>query len=207
MAFRHVWNLDAYIGDECADYESDFVTKTLMVVDFWWLPWYFIMVTAMIFYCDVFFLMVTLLTWYDLAVNYILNLAIQETSPIEGCVWFWEMPSYQTELLVMLGTLFTLMAISRDYSIGTQSLRILLLFSYSIVFYRAYAHINTPDQLYAGALVGLANGLIGYAVFWFLVLPSLPVMRAGMQRFGVVNMFFQDRYDMFVFRAPEGDAK
>jgi len=198
MSFQEFWGVDAFIGDECEEYTSDFVTKVLRVVNSWPIVWYFVMVTMTIFYVDVFFLMVSVLTWYDMGVNFLLNFIIQQPSPIEGCVWFWEMPSYQSELLVMLGTVFTMMGIGRDYRIGWHALNTLLLFGYSIVFYRAYAHINTPAQLLVGALVGFGNGCLGYLVFWFYVVPSMPVLRNVCEWCGLENRFHKERYDEFV---------
>jgi hypothetical protein len=198
-----VAQLDAYIGAECPEYQSDLVTQILMIGDFYPLTIYVGMVFAMFFHYDVFFVCINLIIYWDLAVNYILALAVQEPGPLgTDCPWLWEMPSYHSELIVMFGSLFTFLAITKDWTVTRHSLNSSLLATFLVLFYRIYANINTPAQLYVGALVGVGNALLGYLFIWHIVVPIMPLFSSSRIAYmlGFENYFFKDRYDEFIVK-------
>lgn len=118
---------------------------------------------------DIYVYLISIGVTIDTTINYLLAYTIGQ----DGIGRHNEMPCLATQLIIFISTMCMLTYVIYHMTPSVYHLFLLFSFLTSVVFARIYLDYNYLSQLYAGALIGLANAIIQHAIMYYHIRPRM----------------------------------
>jgi hypothetical protein len=124
-----------------------------------------------LYYYELYTFLVGLVLSFDFLLNWGLRYAIATTSRYPGCGTEYEMPSFSSQhacvFLTMIFTFFSLW----NKVVPPHRLILLNVVVLSVITARVFIGINTPLELFVGAVVGVAEGIVFQLIIYYMIYP------------------------------------
>lgn len=182
-----------YVG-VCPDFVSSWASGYLVALNYFpVLLWFGLFVISLVS-SDFAFALLSLWLTFDWCLNYMLVYSIKQPPPFSSCGGAFEMPSFASEQCVLFVCSLILIATLFRYRIPVARMAGLFLFVGVVLYARLYIGLSTPQQLVAGAGIGILSAVAFISILRFVVYPDLdwflahPIVRFIGWRRGILVM-------------------
>ena len=209
-SFTEIYRLSEFVGRAadagvgCDAWKDNVFANLLYYVDFYPILLMGSSLTTPWIYWDLFFLAVSVAVFLSAIDNYFWASVVFEEYGPQGCdcYYMYQMPAYASQLLFLFMSLYILLMLYRCYRPSWYSVAYIQFYAFMILFNRIYRNANEPYQLYFGALLGVAEAIVSFLVFWY-------VMRAwghGIEESRIVRWLGLSNH-FFIYDRPNDSSK
>lgn len=165
--------LECAITDVCPLYDSNvWGSEVAIALDFYPLFLTLGIYIVSLYKYELYFAIVSVILTMNWGINtFLQRVVFGESARFIGCGSAYQMPSFSSQHIVLFEVLMTLYMITWGRRVFVKLTILLRLFSFAVLTARIFIGINTPQQLFMGALAGFVEGLIFHMIILYIAFP------------------------------------